>query len=268
VAGRVRAFMALTTEGDMGSAPDRVRATRRIHPRGRTQGPWFMEFYASAIGKKAVMALTGIVGMGFVLAHMVGNLKIYTGENAEGVPHINEYGEWLRALGEPALPNSAALWIMRGVLIAAVLLHIHAAVTLSMMNRRARPVGYKGGRSYILGGTYVARSMRITGILLVAFIVFHLFDLTWGPANPDFQRGEVFHNVTQSLSRWWVAAIYIAGNLALGLHLWHGVWSLFQSLGWNSPRFNLWRRYFAYGFTLLVVGANLTFPIVILADWV
>jgi succinate dehydrogenase / fumarate reductase cytochrome b subunit len=244
----------------MSSVPERARAPRRIHPRGRSQGPWFIEFYSSAIGKKAVMALTGIVGMGFVLAHMAGNLKIYTGDNAAGVPHINEYGEWLRELGEPALPHTAALWILRGILIAAVLLHIHAAVTLTLMNRRARPAGYKGGRSYVLGGTYVARSMRITGVLLVAFIIFHLFDLTWGPANPDFERGEVMHNVVSSLERWWVFAIYVVGNLALGLHLWHGVWSLFQSLGWNNPRFNAWRRYIAYGFTILVVFFNLTFP--------
>jgi succinate dehydrogenase / fumarate reductase cytochrome b subunit len=250
----------------MGSFPGRAStaAVPQIQRKGRPRS-WFQEFYASALGKKAVMAFTGAIGMGFVFMHMAGNLKIYTGENAEGVKHIDEYGEWLRTLGEPALPHSAALWIMRGILIAAVLVHIHAAISLSMMNRRARPSGYRGGRRYVLGGTYVARSMRLTGILLVAFIVFHLFDLTWGPANPDFERGAVFHNVTASLERWWVAAIYIVGNLALGLHLWHGAWSLFQSLGLNSPRFNAWRRTFAAGFTAIVVGANLTFPILIVS---
>ncbi len=235
-----------------------------IHRKGRPRF-WVQEFYASALGKKAVMALTGIVGLGFVFMHMAGNLKIYTGENSEGVKHIDEYGEWLRAIAEPALPHTAFLWILRTILIVAVLLHIHAAITLSAMNRRSRPTGYKGGRNYLVGGTYVARSMRVTGVLLVGFIIFHLLDLTWGPANPDFQRGEVFHNVTGSLERWWVAAIYIVGNLALGMHLWHGVWSLFQSLGLNNPRFNMWRRYAAAGFTAIVVGANLTFPILILS---
>lgn len=239
-------------------------AAAPIHRKGRPR-LWILDFYASALGKKAAMAVTGIIGMGFVFLHMAGNLKIYTGENAEGVKHIDEYGEWLRSLGEPALPHTAALWILRAILILAVLIHIHAAVSLSVMNRRSRPRGYRAGRSYVLGNTYVARSMRLTGVLLVGFIIFHLFDLTWGPANPDFERGAVFHNVTSSLERWWVAVIYIVGNLALGLHLWHGAWSLFQSLGLNTPRFNAWRRYFAAAFTVIVVGANLTFPILIVS---
>ena len=251
----------------MSSMPGRAGTTPLppIHPPDRPRF-WVQEFYSSALGKKAVMALTGIVGMGFVFMHMAGNLKIYTGENSDGVHHIDEYGHWLRTIGEPALPESGFLWLMRAILIAAVLLHIHAAVTLSMMNRRSRPVGYRAPRSYILGGTYVARSMRLTGILLAGFIVFHLLDLTWGPANPDFERGQVFHNVTSSLERWWVAAIYIVGSLALGLHLWHGAWSLFQSLGLSHSRFNAWRRTFAWTFTLIVVGANLTFPILIVSD--
>lgn len=250
----------------MSSMPGRAGAApvAPVHKKGPKRF-WIQEFYGSALGKKAVMALTGVIGMGFVFMHMAGNLKIYTGENAEGVKHIDEYGEWLRTLLEPAIPHTGTLWILRAVLIGAVLIHVHAAITLSMMNRRARPVGYKGGRSYGLGSTYVARSMRITGILVLAFVVFHLFDLTWGPANPDFERGAVFHNVTSSLDRWWVAAIYIVGNLALGLHLWHGVWSLFQSLGLNNPRFNQWRHGIAWGFTILVVGVNLSFPIAILS---
>ncbi|MFN0094930.1 MAG: succinate dehydrogenase cytochrome b subunit [Dehalococcoidia bacterium] len=219
---------------------------------------WILEFYGTAIGKKAVMALTGIVGMGFVLMHMLGNLKIYLGES-----DFNHYAEYLREIGEPILPHTGLLWILRGLLILAVLVHIHAAVTLTMLNRKARPTGYKGGRRYE-AANYASRSMRITGILLVAFILFHLFDLTWGPANPDFERGEAFNNVTESLERWWVAILYIAGNLALGFHLLHGVWSLFQSLGWNSQRFKPWRRAFAAGFTVLVVGFNISFPIAII----
>jgi succinate dehydrogenase / fumarate reductase cytochrome b subunit len=250
----------------MSSTPGRpgTASAPPIHKKTRPRF-WIQEFYGTALGKKAVMALTGIIGMGFVFMHMAGNLKIYTGENSEGVKHIDEYGHWLRTLLEPAIPHTGTLWLLRLVLIAAVLIHIHAAISLSMMNRRARPAGYKGGRNYAIGGTYVARSMRITGILLVAFIIFHLFDLTWGPANPEFERGEVYHNMTTSLERWWVAGIYIVGNLALGMHLWHGVWSLFQSLGWNNPRFNAWRRYVAAGFTAIVVGGNLTFPILIVS---
>lgn len=236
-------------------------------PVHRRQKPrfWVQEFYGSAVGKKAVMALTGIIGVGFVVMHMLGNLKIYTGENEFGVKHIDEYGAYLRTIGEPLLPHSGLLWIMRGILIAAVLLHIHAMASLSIMNRRARPVGYKGGRQLAKPDSYVARTMRISGILLAAFIVFHLFDLTWGPANPAFEHGQVFNNVTESLERWWVAAIYVVANLLLGLHLFHGIWSLFQSLGWNAARFNPWRRYIAYAITALVVVGNISFPIAILS---
>ena len=240
-----------------GVAVEPIRPARR--PRF-----WIEEFYASAIGKKYVMAVTGVIGMLYVLAHMAGNLKLYQGDGEAGIPHINEYAEYLREIGEPILPHTGFLWLMRAILIVAVVLHIHAAYSLTIMNRQAKPVGYKGGRSYIRAN-YASLSMRITGVLILAFIVFHLFDLTWGQANPDFERGEVENNVVESFERWWVAALYIAGNLALGLHLFHGAWSFFQSLGWNPSRFRAWRQYFAIAFTVIVVGANISFPIAVLA---
>src|SRR5690606_37451106 len=157
----------------------RAPAARPIRAR-RKPGFWALEFYDSALGKKAVMAVTGIIGLGFVLMHMIGNLKIYTGENAAGIAHLTEYGEYLRAFGEPILPHTGFLWIMRAVLILAVILHVHAAVTLTRLNQKARPTGYKGGRGHANSNYYAAWSMRITGVLVLAFLVFHLFDLTWG----------------------------------------------------------------------------------------
>lgn len=246
-------MVSRTTPGEGGAV-----AVPVVHPR-RQPRFWLLDFYGTAVGKKAVMAVTGIIGLGFVLVHMLGNLKLYTGEQ-----HLNDYGEYLREIGSPIIPETGTLWILRAILIVAVLVHIHAAVTLTRMNRQARPAGYQGPRRFV-AADYASRTMRWTGVLVGLFIVFHLFDLTWGPANPDFNRGEPYHNLVESLSRGWVAAIYVVANLLLGLHLYHGAWSFFQSLGWNNPRFNQWRRYFAVAFAALVVAGNLSIPIAIVS---
>lgn len=205
------------------------------------------------------MAITGIVLMGYVLAHMLGNLKIYLGPAA-----LNEYAEFLREMGEPVAPRSVVLWILRIGLIAAFVLHIHAAYALTVMNRRARPVAYQSRRDYVTAN-FAARTMRWSGVIILLFVLYHLADLTWGFANPAFVRGDVYHNVVASFQRWPVALFYILANLALGLHLYHGSWSLFQSLGINHPRFNHWRRYFAVTFALVVTVGNVTFPAMVLA---
>jgi succinate dehydrogenase / fumarate reductase cytochrome b subunit len=247
-----------STRGPAGVHARPIRAHRRTHI-------WPLEFYGSAIGKKAVMAVTGIILMSFVLLHMAGNLKIFQGES-----HFNAYAEYLREIFEPIFPHSGFLWVLRAGLIVAFVLHIHAAAALTVMNRQSRPVGYKGGRKYMVGN-YPARAMRITGLLVGLFLLFHLFDLTWGQANPDFHRGDAYGNLTRSIGdsdRWWAAAIYIVAMVLLALHLYHGAWSFFQSLGWNNPRFNAWRRLFAIGFTFVVVGGNLAILAAILLDQV
>ena len=248
------------------SVPALERAPVRTPRRSRF---WPVELYRSAVGKKYVMAVTGIVLMGYVFAHMVGNLKLYTGVNAAGIPHLDEYGEFLRNLLVPIFPRTVALWGMRLVLLASTVLHVHAAYALTRMNRDAKPVKYQGSREYV-AATFAARTMRWTGIIVLLFVLFHLADLTWGvPAvNPDFVRGEVQANMVASMSRWPVAVLYIVANLALGLHLYHGSWSLFQSLGWNKRRFNNWRRWFAIGFAVLVTAGNITFPLAILTGLV
>jgi succinate dehydrogenase / fumarate reductase cytochrome b subunit len=227
-----------------------------IKARPNRRAPWFIEIYRTAVGKKYVMALTGIVGMGFVLVHMVGNLKIYL-----GAEEINHYGEFLRELLVPLLPRTVTLWLLRFSLIGAVALHVHAAWSLTRLNQKA-DVKYYSQRDYV-AASFASRTMRWTGIIVVLFIAWHLSDLTWGFVNGDFIRGDVHHNMIQSFRRVPVALLYIVANLALGVHLWHGAWSLFQSLGWNRPRFNKWRSWFAWGFAATVVLGNLTFPILI-----
>jgi succinate dehydrogenase / fumarate reductase, cytochrome b subunit len=230
-----------------------------VHPRSRRPALWPVEFYRSAVGKKWVMAVTGLMLMGFVFLHMFGNLKVYFGPE-----DFNHYGEFLRELLVPLLPRTWFLWILRIGLTLAFVFHIHAAYSLTVMNRRARAEGgYVSPRDY-QAATAASRSMRYTGVVILLFLIFHLADLTWGTANPDFVRGDVYRNLVASFERPLVSLIYIVANVALGLHLFHGAWSLFQSLGLNNPRWNSWRRWFATGFAVVVIVGNLSFPIAVL----
>ncbi|MBA4180264.1 MAG: succinate dehydrogenase [Anaerolinea sp.] len=246
------------TTREPGAAPPIPTVRERRRP-----SSWAVELYGSAVGKKAVMAVTGIVLLGFVLVHMIGNLKVFF---PDAEKHLNAYGEYLRTIGEPILPRTGFLWIVRSALILSFLLHIHAAVSLTALNRKARPKGYEGGRSYS-AASYAARTMRWSGVIVGLYLLFHLMDLTWGNANPDFIRGEPYNNLVASLQRWPVALVYIVANLALGVHIYHGAWSLFQSLGLNNPRFNLWRKRFAQGFAAIIVIGNVSIPVAALAGY-
>jgi len=231
----------------------------KVPPRVKRKAPWPVDLYRSAVGKKYVMAITGIMLLGFVFAHMVGNLKMYLGP-----AEFNNYGEFLRELLVPILPRTVTLWLIRLGLIAAFVLHIHAAYALTRMNHAARTTKYQSKRDYI-AANYASRTMRTSGVIVGLYILFHLFDLSWTGTGYSFHRGAVYENVDGSLSRWPVALLYIVSNVALGFHLFHGTWSLFQSMGWNNPRFNRWRRNFAIGFTGLVVAGNVSFPVMVLA---
>jgi succinate dehydrogenase / fumarate reductase cytochrome b subunit len=209
--------------------------------------------YSTAVGKKYAMAISGMVLMAFVLLHTIGNLKIYFGASS-----LDRYSHWLRTVGEPALPEQWLLWGVRIVLLVALAVHLHAAYALTQMNRRARPVKYRSDRDFV-AADFASRTMRWTGIIVLLFVLFHLLDLTWGPANPDFVAGDPYHNVISSFQRVPVALVYVLANLALGVHLYHGAWSMFQSMGWVRP----WRREFAVVFTTLIVLANISFPLAV-----
>jgi len=237
-----------------------------VEPSGKRK-PFLLDLYATAVGKKYVMAITGIIGIGFVISHMIGNLKLYLGvviEDGERVYDVDIYGEFLRELLVPILPRTYFLWILRLVLIGALLLHVHAAYSLTVLNRKARPVKYLSEREYEVA-SFASRSMRWTGVIVLLYLFYHLADLTWGWFNPGFVRGDVYRNVDASLSQWPVALIYIVANIALGIHLFHGTWSLFQSMGWSNPRFNQWRKGLAAGVATLIVVGNVSFPIMTLA---
>jgi len=212
------------------------------------------------VGKKWVMGVTGIMLMDFVLVHMIGNLHMYQSPN-----EYNEYAEQLRTLGGHLVPREGVLWVLRLGLISAVTLHLHAAITLTVMNRQSRPQGYQAPRNYS-AANFASRSMRATGIIVLLFVVFHLLDLTWGVfLGDDYIHGDVYNNVVRSLSSAPVAIVYILANVALAVHLYHGAWSLFQSLGWNNPKFNQARRMFATAVAGIILVGNLSFPIMNLA---
>ena len=220
--------------------------------------PWVIELYKTDVGKKYAMAISGILGLLFIFFHMIGNLHVF-----EGAHELNEYGEALRDIGEPLVPRTLILWVfLRFPIALALAVHVHAAWALSRSNQMARGDGYGGDRNY-LAANYASRTMRWTGVIILLFLAWHLADLTWGleMVNPDFVRGEVYDNLVASLERWPVTILYLVAMGALGLHVWHGAWSMFQSLGINNPRFNQFRRTFATAFAIIVVAGFIVVPI-------
>lgn len=218
---------------------------------------WFVDFYRSSLGKKVVMAVTGILLFLFVVGHMAGNLKAF-----QGPEKLNSYAEWLRDVGSPALPHTGLLWIARIVLLGAVGLHVLAAVQLTLQNRRARPVDYQRRQGVQLD--YAARTMRWSGVIIFFYVVYHLMHFTWGNAHRDFVPGDVFHNLVSAFQFWPVTAVYVVANLLLGVHLYHGLWSMFQSMGWSHPRYNSWRRAFAVTFAVVITVGFISVPLAVL----
>ena len=177
------------------------------------------------------------------------------------MPYLDAYGSFLRNVGAPALPASGALWIVRVVLLLAVILHIWAAWQVTRLSQESRPRDYVSRpRRHT---SYASRTMRWGGIIILLFVIYHLLDFTAGTLNPGFQEGAVRRNMLASFSVWYVALFYIVAQVALGFHLYHGLWSLFQSLGWNSPRFNRWRSTFAHAFAWIITIGNISFPLAV-----
>ena len=185
---------------------------------GRVRG-----FYASMVGKKVVMGITGLIGIGFVIFHSLGNLLVFRGPVA-----INSYSHFLKSTGE-------LLWTLRIILIFAVTLHVIAAVQLTRQSRAARPVGYTKHELQV--ATVASRTMRWGGALLLVFIVLHILHFTTGTIRPAgvFSRQDVYANVVTSFRIWWVALFYVVAMIALGLHIFHGAWSSVRSIGLSPP---------------------------------
>jgi succinate dehydrogenase / fumarate reductase cytochrome b subunit len=184
--------------------------------------------YGSTVGKKAVMAVTGVVLVVFVVGHVLGNLLVFRGPDA-----INGYSALLKR-------NALLLWGGRALLLAAFGLHVHAAWTLTRLARAARPGRY--ATVEYRAATLAARSLRVGGAVLLAFVVYHLLHFTIGSAHPSFDPADVYGNVVRGFRSPGVVAFYLVAMLALAFHLRHGVWSVFHTLGWSGPRLDRNRR--------------------------
>ena len=250
-------------------------AATATNPQGSTpifrqkwQLPFPLNIYQSSIGRKWVMALTGIGLLGFVIVHMIGNFHIY-----EGPVQLHEYAETLRGLGGGLFPRTFLLWLLRIGLAGMFLLHIHSAYSLKERSRKASDKAdfvsgekkYGSKRDYV-AANYASRTMRWTGPIVLLYLLFHLADLTWGWwLGDDYVLGDPYHNIVASLSSLPVAIIYVVANVALAIHIFHGTWSLFQSLGINNPKYNELRRSLAKGVAGIILVGNLSFPVLVTA---
>jgi succinate dehydrogenase / fumarate reductase cytochrome b subunit len=215
------------------------------------------------VGKKVVMAVTGVVLILFVIAHMLGNLKIFSGPD-----EINAYSRFLREVGMPELAYGQLLWVVRIILLACVGLHITAAVQLSRMSWAARPLAYSVKRN--VETTFAARMMRWGGALLVAFVVFHLLHLTAGAVG--FRTGQfkdlaVYQNVVAAFAVWPIALFYVVAMGALCLHLYHGIWSMLQTLGWNTARNQTTLKILSRVIAIVVFLGFSSVPVSVFAGW-
>lgn len=234
-----------------------------LHGHPATQNR-FAALWSSVIGKKIVMAVTGAVLILFVIGHVVGNLKIFGGPQ-----EINAYSSFLRTVGYPEFGNGELLWAVRIVLLVCVTLHIVAATQLTQMNWRARPVGYEKRKN--VETSLSARTMRWGGVLVAVFVVFHILHFTLGVVG--FRPGQfvhlaVYQNVVAGFSVWPVAVFYIIAMGALCLHLDHGIWSMFQTLGWVSVENTRAVRAFSRVLALLIFAGFVSVPISVMAGWI
>jgi succinate dehydrogenase / fumarate reductase cytochrome b subunit len=213
-------------------------------------------FWQSTNGKKVVMAVTGCLMFLFVIGHMLGNLQIF-----EGPARINAYGHLLHNLGE-------LLWIFRGTMLLAIVLHITATVQLALRSQQARPIGYS--RKEAINSSYASRTMYWSGPIVLAFIIFHLLQFTAGYIHPgsQFIEGDVYHNVVAGFQVWWVSVWYIFAVSLLGLHLSHGIWSMFQSVGLAHKRHTQLLKTAAGAIATLIVLGYISIPISIMLGFV
>jgi succinate dehydrogenase / fumarate reductase, cytochrome b subunit len=233
-----------------------VRAPQR--PPVRRQRPRW-----TSVQLKYVMGLSGALMLLYLVVHMVGNLKIFLGAEA-----IDTYARWLRTVGEPALPEETVLWLVRVVLLAAVVGHIVSATVLARRARQARPVRY--AHRPPVRGSYAARTMRWGGVIIALFVVYHVLDLTTGTLNPHGEHGEVHANVVADFApeRWYITLVYTLAVIAVGFHIRHGLWSALQTFGRSSAASERALKRVALGVAVVLVVGFLSVPFAVLTGLV
>lgn len=223
--------------------------------------------YRPSVGKKVVMAVSGLLLYGFVYLHMLGNLKAFQPRTEpEAYFPLDVYGTTLRELGYPLVPEYGLLWIARIVLLVAVGFHVFAAFQLWSQSREARRVGYRKEQSQVF--SYASRTMRWGGIIILLFVVYHILHFTTGTVHPEFEYGAVQANLVIGLRSWPVAGFYILAVGALSLHVYHGFWSLFTTLGVENPRVERMRRPLALVLALALFIGYVAVPVGVLAGLV
>jgi succinate dehydrogenase / fumarate reductase cytochrome b subunit len=219
------------------------------------------QLYRSSVGRKLLMALSGVVLLGFVVVHMLGNLKIFF-----GAKKFDAYAEFLREVGAPVLGHGQALWIARAVLLACVGVHVVAAVQLALASYRARRT--RNVRQVDLSFSYASRTMRWGGAIVLAFVVYHLLHLTTGTLHPGFDARSAYANVVRGFRVWPVAAAYVLAMAPLCLHIYHGMWSATQTLALRHPALCGWCRPAAGLVAAAVFLGNVSVPLAVWVGWV
>jgi len=212
-----------------------------------------VSFWQSTNGKKVVMALTGALMFLFVVGHLLGNLLVFAGR-----ARINAYAQFLHF-------DESLLWIVRSILIIAIILHIVVTIQLALRNKDARPISYQ--RKEAINSSYASRTMYWSGPIVLAFIIFHLLQFTAGYIHPEmrFIPNDVYHNLVTGFRVWWVSAWYVFAICLLGLHLRHGLWSMLQSIGLaHSLHREQALKQVALVISILIVGGYISIPISIL----
>ncbi|MDZ4719965.1 MAG: succinate dehydrogenase cytochrome b subunit [Roseiflexaceae bacterium] len=229
-----------------------------------------LTIYRTSVGKKFVMAITGIIGYGFVIGHMIGNLKVFLGATA-----FNEYAEFLRTVGEPLLPARTLLWIIRIVLLAAVTLHVYSAIMLTRQAQVSRPVRYASQKK--IQATFASLTLRWGGVAIFLFLIYHLLHFTFGVVHPDFRlesgasgltHPDAYHNVVTGFTNPLVVIVYLLALAALAMHMFHGVWSMFQTLGLNGQTTDKFFRGLAIASAVVLFLGFSSVPISVLAGFV
>jgi succinate dehydrogenase / fumarate reductase cytochrome b subunit len=210
-----------------------------------------IRFYQASIGKKFVMAVTGVILFGYLVGHLLGNLQVYL-----GAERMDNYAAFLHAT--PTL-----LWSVRALLLVSVVLHIVASIQLTLLKRRARPAGYV--KKEAVDSSYAARTMMWSGPIIAAFVIYHILDLTTGAAgSAQFQDLRAYENLVYSFRRIPVSAFYIFSMVLLGMHLYHGLWSMFQSVGFSHPRYTPVIKRTAAWVAILMSAGFISIPVAVL----
>ena len=256
--------------GQAPRAPGKPRATEGPASRpgfeipAMLRGTWMREYWRSTIGKKVVVAVSGGILAAYVVLHMIGNLEALRGLGG-GSPFIDRYAEFLRTVGTPVIPEAGVLWLVRAILLVALVLHVIAIAQLYKRNKSARPAGHRTTK--VLGRSLSARLMIWTGLALLAFTVFHILQFTTATVQvTPVIHGQVYENLYLAFQEWYFVLIYVVAVLLIGLHLYHGLWSGTQTAGWDKPNRNATFRRLA---TLIAVGVTVGFasvPILFFLD--